>query len=163
MIEINVLFVEVVFQLLATALLLFILYKKTYTKFQEYLDKRANFINDAIENTKTNEKEAIALKDESVSKMAEIKIAQKELLETSKKEAQTEREEILEEAKVKAQYVLDKNSKQIEQDVKTAQQELNSEVLAIASQVAESFLSKKISDEDDLEFIKNAVAKAQND
>lgn len=150
---------EIVFQVLATILLLVILYKFTFKSFNEYLKKRKDFVNDSIEKTQQNEIKANQTKTQIEEELKQIKNSKEQILEKAQNRATAKEEEIINAAKKQAAQLLQKNQEELKMDKLKVQQELSSELLNISTVVAEKFLQEKITEQEDLKMIKEAIQK----
>lgn len=154
---------EIVFQLIATAILLYLMYKKVFPNFRKYLNERKNFVNSTLEETKETRKRVKEIRQEKEEELENLKSSHDEIMESYQKEATLQADGIVEDARQRSRYLLEKNASDIEQEKNSVRQELSSEVLDTSILVAERFLGEKITDEDEMNMIKQALAEVKSE
>lgn len=152
---------EMIFQGLATLIILWFLYKKLFPNFQNYLEKRKDYINQKIQKTEEDSKEAEKLKAEKEQDLQNLKQSHKEILENYKKEATVKADELVGNAKAKVSYLLEKNTKELEQEKQEAESKISTELLDLSTVIAEKFLKEKVSEKQDMNLIEEAIKEVE--
>jgi F-type H+-transporting ATPase subunit b len=138
--------------------LILILWKLAYKPLMSIQERRQAEIHEAIEGAERVKEEARVLLGEYRQQLSDARQESEEILERSRKVAEAARAEIIDEARVQAERMLEKAREQIERDARQALTEIREEVADLTLAAAEKVTSKKLTDEDDLRLIREALA-----
>ena len=152
----------VVMQLAATLLLVLFIKKKTYKMYQEYMQKRTSYVNDAITTASENKTQSEILKKELDDEKREVKATKQSLYNEAVREGNLEKEEIITDAKVRAREILEKATNDVEAQKIHVANEISADVFDYVSQVAAIYIGENMTKEDELKLINQAVEKVAN-
>lgn len=130
---------------LGATFVLFLLYRKfLHRPVIEWLEKRAAFQLEKIENAKKLELEAQSIKDDAQKYYEETISARQQLLNNAKTEALTIKNEIIQEAKESANLKLSRANSAIEVTKNEMLDTVKKEAIDIAIKATEKLLDKEI-------------------
>ena len=153
----------VIMQLLATLIMVLFLKKKTYQMYLDYMDKRTNFVNEAIETADVNKKSSEEVLKNLQDEKEEIKSTKKELYNEVVKEGNLEKHIIIDDAKARARQILEKAQKEVESEKEGVARELSDDVFDYVTQVAAKFMVSSMTKEDEEKLIQEAISKVSNE
>ncbi len=160
--NVNILFNEVILQILATIFLFFLIRKTAWKKISLMIDQRQNHINGAISDADSKQKEANKLKEEQEQELSDLRSKKKTILDESKKQAKSKEAEIVDDAKQKARDIIEKANNEIKQQEKDVQTQLSKELAQMSISVAEKFLAKEIDQTQEADLINQALKEIDN-
>ena len=102
---------------------------------REVLEKRRKRIAGDLETAKTSREDALALKAED--KIKSIDKEAQEILDAARKKAKKQEADILAEAREEANRIVDRANREIELEKKKALEDMKTEIVSIASLMAE--------------------------
>ena len=143
----------------STFLLILVIKKFTYKYLLEYLDKREKHINSSIENAEEHEKTAAQLEQDVFKEKQSLASSREEIIESTRKLAETQKEELIGETKEQVKKILSASEEQIEVEKNKAKQELIAELMEMVTVVSGEYVSKSITPEAEMKLIKEAIAK----
>lgn len=153
---------EIVLQLIATAILIAIITKFAYPMINQYLENRANYINDSIDETTKN-------KELSETELASLRAEKKEFstkaTEMEKQirdEAIAEKNIIIGQSKEQAKVIVQKATEEVNSQISDVETELMSKAYDLVAEAAKLYLSKELTEEDDMKLINEAISKVQS-
>jgi F-type H+-transporting ATPase subunit b len=152
----------VVMQLAATLLLVLFIKKKTYKMYQEYMQKRTSYVNDAITTASENKEQSEVLIKVLDDERNEIKVNKQALYNDAVREGNLEKDQIITDAKVRAREILEKASNDVESQKTQVENEISADVFDYVSQVAAIYIGENMTKEDELKLINQAVDKVAN-
>lgn len=152
---------SMILQLIAFAILIFILVKWVYPPILKMLDRREKLIEDSVKAAKdANEKSEKAAanvakiirnaREEAEEIITSARDQSTQLLADSEKEAQRRADQTVENAK-----------QQLERDVETARKMLREETVSLVAEATEKIINEKVDSDKDATLIKNAIAKSE--
>lgn len=131
----------VVFTIVNTLVLFFVLKRFLYSKVKKVLDSRKNEVEQIYSEANAKNEAALAMKAEYELKLKEAKGTAADIISDATAKAKTRSDEIVSEGNAKAMHMLSQANSQIEQDKKKAVNEMRNEIaelaLCAASQVVE--------------------------
>lgn len=130
------------FTILNLLILYFVLRKILFKPVGKYMDNRSKQINDALELAREAKKKVEAIEEENKERLKEVKAEGILILDSYKKKAETEYNDIIEKARIDAKNMIDNTHKELEVE---KEQLLNSVKEEIADLVIEA--TKKVLDE----------------
>ena len=138
-------------------LLRFILWKHVI----RFLSEREKRVSDELENVKSQQLEAEALRAEYDEKIVGLKERGADLLRESQAKACEESEKILKETRDRAQLMVSDAEERIAQEQVQALEKLNLEVAHIATDMAARILERDVSPEDSINVVDDFFRDAQ--
>lgn len=131
-----------------TAVNIFILFLAgSYLMFnpvRNFLNKRKEGIADDIEKAKTDMQDAQAMKAEYEAKLKEVDKEVEAILADARKRALAREEQIIEEAKTGAAYIIERAHNEVLLEKKGAADDMKKEMIALASALAGKVVSASI-------------------
>ena len=115
-------------------ILFFVMSYFLFNPAREVLEKRRKRIAGDLETAKTSREDALTLKAEYEDK---IKSIDKEILDAARKKAKKQEADILAEAREEANRIVDRANREIELEKKKALEDMKTEIVSIASLMAE--------------------------
>ncbi|MFV0289058.1 MAG: F0F1 ATP synthase subunit B [Mycoplasmatales bacterium] len=161
--QVNILFSEVVLQILATIILILVIKKFAWSKLLEVIEERKKHVNDSITKAQTAKDNAQKLEQSKEAELVELKSSKKEILDNSKQEAKKEYDEIVNDAKQKAASILEKSNKEIQSQQQEVQSQLSKELAQMSVSVAQKFLKENMTEQLEQELIKQALQEVGNE
>ena len=125
-------------------ILFFALSYLLFNPARDYLEKRRNKIAGDLQNAKENKEEALALKAEYESRLREINKEAEQILDEARKKAKKQEAEIVAEAREEAGRILARADREIELEKKKALEDVNQEMVSIASMMAAKAMAASI-------------------
>lgn len=139
---------QLIFDSIITGINVFILFfALSYFLFnpvQKVLHNRSEKIKNEIENAKTKEAEAIALRDEYEKKLADTRQEVDSIIDDARKNAKKLSEDIVANAKVEAQNIVARGNKEIELEKAKAVDDLKNQVISISTLLASKIVKDNI-------------------
>lgn len=135
---------DMIIQITATLILVLIVKKFFWGRITDFLDKRKKYMDDELLSAQKANEEAEKLKEERDKEFADLRKKSKEYLESAKNRGKDEKQRIIEEAKREANSILTNTQKEISAEKRKARKELETEVVSIATLMAEKVIKKKI-------------------
>ena len=117
-------------------ILFFVMSYFLFNPAREVLEKRRKRIAGDLETAKTSREDALALKAEYEDKIKSIDKEAQEILDAAKK-AKKQEADILAEAREEANRIVDRANREIELEKKKALEDMKTEIVSIASLMAE--------------------------
>ena len=138
-------------------LLRFILWKHVI----RFLSEREKRVSDELENVKSQQLEAQALRAEYDEKIVDLKERGADLLRESQAKAYEESEKILKETRDRAQLMIGDAEERIAQEQVQAVEKLNLEVARIATDMAARVLKREVAPDDSINVVDDFFRDAQ--
>ena len=139
---------QLIFDAMITGINVFILFfALSYLLFnpaQNLLKKRTDKIKSELENAKAKEEEAIKLKEEYEKKLLEVRTEINDMLENARKNAKTQEEEIIANAKLEASRIIDRGNKDIALEKEKALSDIKEHVINIGTLIARKVVKENI-------------------
>lgn len=141
-------------------LLLFLLLKKFLFKpINRILDARAEEIENTYKTAENTKSSAEELRDAYEEKLQNAKSEADDIIKSAVKSAELRSDSIVNEASQRANHIMEKTQKQIEQDKKNAVDEARSDIAAMAVEAAEKLIGKSLDIRDDEKLISDIIDK----
>ena len=135
---------EMFIQIVATVLLILVVKFFFWEKITAFIDARRAFMDkELVEATEKNE-EASMLKEEAEKAFNQVKQEAKQMIEEAKTRGEDSRRELLAKAKDEAQNIKKSAQKDLAQEIEMARHEMRTEIISIASLLAEKVIAKEI-------------------
>ena len=126
--------------LLAVLALFFLLSYLLFNPAREFLKKRQDKIRDELEDAKTNQDQALALKQEYELKLREINKEAEAILSDTRKKAMDNESSIVAQAKVEAARIIDRANTEAELEKKKITDDVKKEMISVASVMAQKVI-----------------------
>ena len=158
--EINPL--QILFQIINFSVVVGALGYFAYKPIKQVLDKRREKVAEAQHMVETVEKKKQRLEREGEELVAEARQRADELVAKAKKESEERRQQLLSEAREKAQRELEQARKYWKQEKHSLVQELEEELAAVVAEVSRKFVGQKITAQQDRKLIDQNLDKIIN-
>lgn len=129
-----------------------------FKPINEMLAKRKAMADAQISDAEKAKEEAIAMKTEYEQNMQDAKNKANDILQTAQKTAALQSEEILREANAQAQALKAKAEKDIEQEKRKAVNDIKDEIGTMAVEIAGKVIEREISENDHTKLIDEFIA-----
>ena len=149
--------IAIIVQLLATFLLVLILYKFLVKPVRKFVQKRHDYVEQNINEATTKNEEANKLLEEANNYLKDAKVASKEMIENAKVTALNEKDRIVNDTKNEVQAMRDKAHLDISRDRREMEEELQTEVVNIALAAASKVVEREVTEEDNEKYIQSFV------
>lgn len=149
--------VNMLVQLTATLVLYFILRKFLYFPIKDLLNKRQDYIMKNVEDSeKNNLKSQVALRDYEL-KLKEAKKEANEIVDQAKKRADDIVNKSVSDAKEESRKIMEKADKELANKKSMAMDEMKGDMVNIAILAAEKLIGENISAKKDKEIIEKSI------
>lgn len=149
--------VNMLVQLTATLVLYFILRKFLYFPIKDLLNKRQDYIMKNVEDSeKNNLKSQVALRDYEL-KLKEAKKEANEIIDQAKKRADDIVNKSVSDAKEESRKIMEKADKELANKKSMAMDEMKGDMVNIAILAAEKLIGENISTKKDKEIIEKSI------
>lgn len=131
-------------QLCSTGILLFLFKKYLWTKVLAYFEKRADYIEKNINDSKQMRDQAQKYLDESEANAKKSASQYHEIVEKAKQDALKERERVLNETREEVNRKLTQANLDIEMQKKQVQDQMKDEIVELATLMATRIMDKEV-------------------
>ncbi len=152
-------FIEIIISLGATLLLILFVSKKLQGPYLEYMAKRKEYVNSAIDESRKNATETAAKLEEVSALEANIKSQKTEILDRAKDEAMAEKTEIITNSKEEARRMIAKANEEIASEKSRVENEISSDMMELVNLVSAKFIAQSISEDEEMALINDAIGK----
>lgn len=153
---------EIILQLIATFILVMIVKKVAYPSYLEYLEKRTKFVNEGIEEVSKNKELSASELEALKSERKEFTSKASQLEKQIKTDANAEKAVIINEGKEQAKQIIIKAQNEVDSQIDEVEKELMSKAYDLVAETAKLYLSKELTEEDDMKLIEEALTKVKN-
>lgn len=151
-----------VIQLLATGLMVLIVYKLLYNPMKKFLATRASFIKNNIDSAKlSNEQATIAMK-QAEEAIVNSKVEAQAIVKSATEDSLKAREALLAEAQRQAAELRSRADEEIEESKAKALDEIHQEIVTVAMAASRQVLGREINDKDNARFVDEFIKEAKN-
>ncbi len=147
----------IIFQLFATIGLFLVIKIKAWPGLKESILERSNYINQTLDDAESLKAEGVETKEKYEAELNEVKSTKKDIYAQAAKEASVQREITIQESKERGREIIEKSKEEAELSKVMIESQIQKEMLAYVNEVAAKFISEKISDEEELKMIEDAV------
>ena len=148
----------IIFQIIATLILVAILGKLLYKPTLEFLEKRRKGIEENINEASEKLSQADALKFEYEQKLKEIEKEKDIILSEARNRAKSLEAQIIEDAKKEAETIKNRAMLDIEREQEKAKEEVRLQIIEVSSLVASKFISKNIDESEQNALVDKVIA-----
>ena len=153
----------VLIQLFATVIMIVLLAKFAWKPYKEYIAKRNSYINENISEAENKKNQAEGIYNQKNQELDEFKQEKSKMLNFAKADANNQKTEIIANAKKQAILVEQKSLETIEKEKEKAEVDLQKDVLTLVNEISQKFVSKTISDEEEMDLYMQAINKVGTD
>jgi F-type H+-transporting ATPase subunit b len=154
---------DVLTQLLATLVIVFLLAKFLWKPAKKYIDARKNYVASSIEDAEKKNEEAgklLAIAQEKLDKSDDEAV---EIIKNAKKEAHIEADKIIESANKTAKDRIEQANIEIERARRESLEEIRKEIIDVAMMAAEKVVEREIDTKDNKKFLDKFVKDVVNE
>jgi F-type H+-transporting ATPase subunit b len=159
MITINYAFIIVVINFI---LLLIILNRLLYKPIKQFLSERQKKIEDDIDAAKTSKQEAQKLVEQKDTELKQSAEEIRKMQNLARKEAEKQADGIINTAKSLEKKLISDAEAQLKHEKIKVLREIESDITSYVADVSAKFLSEKISEEADKDFIKKIISESKD-
>ena len=134
----------IIVQLCSTGILLFVFKKYLWKPMMAFFEKRADYIEKNITDSKEMREQAQFYLDESEKQARESASQYKMIVEQAKEDANKQKQMIIADANQQARKKLEQTRSEIESERLQAQDSMKKEIVDIAAEVAEKIMNKEM-------------------
>ena len=131
-------------QIAATIILVVIVKKYFWGKITAFLEKRGEILNQEFSQLETSKTNALELEQKRQAEYNELQRQKADLIAQAKRQADQEREVLLEAAKAEANRIKAENERQLEFEVIKAKEQLSKEVVYFAADMAKKMILQEV-------------------
>ena len=131
-------------QIVNTLILFFVLKRILFKPVTEFMDKRTQGIENAIQEAEDKKQESDRLKDEYEQKIQDIQLERNKIIEEATQKARIKTDEILEIANEEAKQILEKAKNEIDREKQKMMNELKDEISTLALLAASKVIEKDL-------------------
>ena len=149
-------------QILATLLLFLVVRAFLWKPITEFLEARRDKMDQELLEASEARERAIKLEEELQAKYDGAKAEIQKLLKEAETQGNLRREEIVKEAKLEAQRLLNLATEDIKREIAMEENNIKKEIISIAFLAAEAILGKEINQEEYLETVTKIIESGTN-
>ncbi len=149
--------VALALQLLATLGLFLIIKIKAWPKIKASVVDRAEYINETLTKTETELAKSKEAKEQHEAELSKIRNEKRDIIAATQKEANKNRDITIQESKIRGREIIEKSMEDAKQSKVLIEEQIQKEMMIYVNEVAAKFISEKISSEEELKMIEDAV------
>lgn len=136
--------IEMIIQIVATVILILVVKFLFWEKITHFIESRQELMDQELTEATAMNEEAKMLKEEAEQAFNRMKNEAKLILEEAKSKGEDTRRDLLAKAKDEAQNIKKSAQKDLAQEIELARQDLRSEIISVASVLAEKVIAQEI-------------------
>ncbi len=149
-------------QILATIMLIFIVYKLLYNPMKKLLAKRAEFVKNNIDGSvKSNQDAALALQTAQAS-LTESKMKAQSTIQDATLDAQKAREVLLAKAEDEVREMKTRAEEEILESKRQALDDIHREIINVALEASKQVLAREINETDNARLVNDFIKEVKN-
>ncbi len=141
----------------AVLFLFFLLSYLVFNPARELLKKRREKIQSDLDSAAKDKEEALAFKNEYSERLADVEKDVEQMMIDGKKKAQKKEQVIIDEANAEAKRIVDRATREAEQEKLKAQDEMKTEMVDIAAAMAGRFISASLDEKQQEELVQKTL------
>ena len=149
---------SMIFQLIAFAILVFILAKFVYPPILAMLDRREKIIEESVRNAKEMNNKAAKMDDEISRKLADATAEAQDIVDSAREQGQQMVLDSEEVAAKRADSIVASARLQLNQDIEAARKTLRDEAAGLVAQATEKIIYEKMDSDEDQKLIKRSLS-----
>ena len=146
-----------IIQLISFLVLVGLLAKYLYKPLTEFLDKRAEQVQQVIDEAKNDQQEAGKNLDMSKARLDDVRDEILQLKTEADKQADYHRRQIVDEAKKEADHIVARSKEEIGKQAREAREEIKKQVGDLSVDIARKIIEKELNTKDHENIIRNAI------
>ncbi len=151
-----------VIQILATVMLVFIVYKLLYNPMKKFLAKRAEFVKNNIDGSlKSNQDATLALQTAQAA-LNESKVKAQASIQEATVDAQKAREALLMKAEDEARAIKLRAEDEIAESKRQALDDIHREIINVALEASKHVLAREINESDNARLVDDFIKEVKN-
>jgi F-type H+-transporting ATPase subunit b len=147
-----------IWTLLVFGISMWLLSKYAFPRISEELDKRQHAIEESIEASERTRREADQLLAEYRERLAEARDQAEEIVTRARKTAESTETEIIAEARVKREEMMEQTRREIGAETRRAIQQIRSEVADLTVLATEKVTRKALTEDDQRRLVEEALS-----
>jgi F-type H+-transporting ATPase subunit b len=151
---------DVIFQLVAFLILLALLKKFAWGPLMGVMKQREEYVANEIENAEKNRLQAASYLEEQKSLIKQARQEAQQLLESAKKQADVQREEIISAARAESERIKEGAKQEIEQQKQHAVAAIREQVASLSVLIASKVIEKELTASDQEKLINQYIQEA---
>ncbi|MFC0475839.1 F0F1 ATP synthase subunit B [Robertmurraya beringensis] len=151
---------DVIFQLVAFLILLALLKKVAWGPLMGVMKQREEYVANEIENAEKNRQQAASYLEEQKSLIKQARQEAQQLLESAKKQADVQREEIISAARAESERLKEGAKQEIEQQKQHAVAAIREQVASLSVLIASKVIEKELTASDQEKLINQYIQEA---
>ncbi|WOO86943.1 ATP synthase F0 subunit B [Mollicutes bacterium LVI A0039] len=148
----------IIFQLVATIGLFLLIKKKAWPQLKQSILDRAEYVNKTLDDADNIKAESIATKQQYEAELNQVKNTKQEIFAQATREANLQKDKTITESKTRGREIIEKSIEEANLSKGMIEEQIQKEMMFYVNEVAAKFISEKISDEEELKMIEDAVA-----
>lgn len=146
-----------ILQLIVTGAFFLLMLKYVWPKLKGSIVDRAAYINETLDDAEAKQAEAVDTKSKYEAELNEVKSTKKDIFAAAAKEANKQKDITIQESKIRGREIIEKSKVDAEQSKVLIEEQIQKEMMEYVNEVAAKFISEKISSEEELKMIEDAV------
>lgn len=148
----------IIFQLIATIGLFLMIRAWAWPGLKESILARGQYINKQLDDAESIKAESIETKTQYEAELNVIKNTKQDIFAQTTREANLVKEKTISDSKIRGREIIEKSREEAELSKGMIENQIQKEMMLYVNEVAAKFISEKISDEEELKMIEDAVA-----
>ena len=150
--------IQVIIQLINTAILCFILSKLLYQPVLKFLNARKEKISSQIDKTEADMAQAQALKKEYEEKLKNIESERTAILQEARTTALKNSQIIIYDAKTEATAIKDRANLEIERAEEKAKDDIKKQIVQVSTLMSEKFVAAKMTEDEQNKLVDETIS-----
>ena len=148
---------EIIFQIIQTLILFFVLSKLLYKPVSNFMKKRKEGISNDIQEASQIKEEALRMKEDYEFKIKNVNKEADEILSAANKKAIESEKQIINEAKEEASKIKKRAESDIEMTKEQARENVKKEIIEVANLMTKKVINISLDEQKHKEFIEQAT------
>lgn len=145
-------------QLIATIGLFLLIRAKAWPGLKQSILARAEHINKTLDDAETIKANSVETQREYEAQLNEVKNTKQDIFAQASREASLLKDKTIQDSKIRGREIIEKSQQEAELSKEMIESQIQKEMMIYVNEVAAKFISEKISDEEQLKMIEDAVA-----
>lgn len=146
------------FQLVNTAIIIFILWKVLYNPVKDFMKKRKDRIENQLNDANVSQNKASELKKEYEDKMSNITVEKTAILDEARKRGKDIEKTIIDEAKEEAKTIKERAKKDIEREQDKVKDEMRKQIIELSTELSRKYISQNISNDTQNKLLEEVIS-----
>lgn len=136
--------IEILIQLLATVILIFVVKKYLWSSVTQFLEARQAVVDDDIKSAQESKMQAEMMKENAAKALEKVKEESRAILESAKKQAQNLKSDSLAQTEEEVKLIKRNAENQLAKDLENAKKSIRDEIISVAMVLSEKVIAKEI-------------------